>query len=264
MRLAILLTGTVKPAVIGGSFSVEERMKMYEDTLRFYARTIGKKYPVVMVENSDVSLDVWNQEFKNSLDLEILQFRPDDPVASVGFDNSQGKGYNEYLMIKKAILTSEKLKECTHFLKITGRYAMENICDVIKEIERRVQGKVFFDDIKDTRLYDIIGRKNTDSGHWADSRFFVAEIAYYKENLMDIYKDMNDYNGRNAEACLFDLYKEHKHDARFLFRYKTQVQFDGSCGLVTDNFSESYNSPKARLKNKMRQLLRYMFPNIWF
>ena len=264
MRLAILLTGTVKPAVIGGSFSVEERMKMYEGTLRFYAKTIGKKYPIVLVENSDVSLDVWNQEFKDSLDLEIMQFRPNDSVASVGFDNSQGKGYNEYLMIKKAILMSEKLKECTHFLKITGRYAMENICDVIKEIEKRGRDKVFFDDIKDTRLYDIIGRKNTDSGHWADSRFFVAEIAYYKENLMDIYKGMNDYNGRNAEACLFDLYKAHKNDARFLFRYRTQVQFDGSCGLVTENFSESYNSPKARLKNKMRQLLRYLFPNIWF
>ena len=90
MKLAILLTGTVKPAVVGGSFSVEERMIMYEDTLRFYARTIGRKYPVVMVENSDVSLKAWNLEFKDSLDLEILQFRPDDPVASVGLENSKG------------------------------------------------------------------------------------------------------------------------------------------------------------------------------
>lgn len=264
MKLAILLTGTVKPAVKGGSFSVKERMKMYESTLSFYAKKVGRKYPIVLVENSDVSLEVWNHEFKDSLDLEIMQFRPNDSIAYDGFDNSQGKGYNEYLMIKKAIMSSEKLKGSTHFLKITGRYAMENILSVIKEVERRAADKVFFDDIKDTRLYDIIGRKNTDSGHWADSRFFVAEIAYYKENLLDIYKGMNDYNGRNAETCLFDLYKSHKQDAKFLFRFRTQVQFDGICGLVTENFYESYNSPKARLKNKMRQLLRYLFPNIWF
>lgn len=48
---------------------------------------------------------------------------------------------------------------------------MENILGVIKEVERRTADKVFFDDVKDTRLYDTIGRKNTDSGHWADSRF---------------------------------------------------------------------------------------------
>lgn len=264
MKLAILLTATIKPAVKGGSFSVEERMKMYEGTLRFYAKTLGKRYPIVFVENSDVSVDVWNQEFKDSMDLEIIQFRPNDLVAYEGFDNSQGKGYNEYLMIKKAIMLSEKLRGCTHFLKITGRYAMENILSIINEIEKRAGDKVFFDDIKDTKIYDVIGRKNTDSGHWADSRFFVAEIAYYKENLMNIYKGMNDYNGRNAEACLYDLYKVHKHDVNFLFRYRTQVQFDGSCGLVTENFSESYNSPKARLKNIIRQFLRFLFPNIWF
>lgn len=44
MKLAILLTGTVKPAVIGGSFSVEERMKMYEGTLRFVTETFSEKY----------------------------------------------------------------------------------------------------------------------------------------------------------------------------------------------------------------------------
>ena len=264
MKLAILLTGTVKPAVIGGSFSVEERMKMYEGTLLYYSKTIGRKYPIIFLENSGVSLKHWEQEFGETLDLEILQFNPKDKESFDGFDNSKGKGYNEYLMIKKGLLTSEKMKECTYFLKITGRYAMENILGVIKEIERRAADKVFFDDIKDTRLYDIIGRKNTDSGHWADSRFFVAEIAYYKENLLDIYKGMNDYNGRNAETCLFDLYKEHKHDARFLFRYRTQVQFDGQSGFVTETFSEKYNSPKARLKNRIRQLLRYIFPNIWF
>lgn len=264
MQLAILLTATIRPFVIGGSFSVEERMKMYEETLDYYAKKIGKKYPIVFVENSDISIEHWKEKYQDKLDMEILQFNPLDKKKSEGFDISKGKGYNEYLMISKGVLMSEKLKYCTHFLKITGRYAMLNICNVIQEVEKRAGNKVFYDDVKDTKIYDIIGRKNTDSAHWADSRFFVASIPYYKQNMLDFYKQMNEYKGKNAESCLFDLYKEQKGNSKFLFRFQTQVQFDGQCGLVTANFSEEYNSPKARIKNFVRQLLRYVFPNIWF
>lgn len=76
MRIALLLTSTVRPQVKGSNFSVEERMEMYHSTLRYYAQELGKKYPIVLVENSDVNLSAWKEEFKDSLRLEILQFPP--------------------------------------------------------------------------------------------------------------------------------------------------------------------------------------------
>lgn len=76
MRIAILLTSTVRPQVAGANFSVPERMEMYRSTLQYYAETIGREYPVVLVENSDADLSVWEEEFKDSLQLEILQFTP--------------------------------------------------------------------------------------------------------------------------------------------------------------------------------------------
>lgn len=76
MKIAILLTSTVRPQVMGANFSVPERMEMYRSTLQYYAETIGKDYPIVLVENSDVDLSVWEEEFKDSLQLEILQFTP--------------------------------------------------------------------------------------------------------------------------------------------------------------------------------------------
>lgn len=263
MKLAILLTGTIRPSVKGGNFTIEERMNMYISTLRFYAKVIGKRYPVVFVENSDVDLNCWKDEFANTLDLEILQFVP-TKVENADFDNSQGKGYNEYLMIKKGLATSTTLKTCTHFLKITGRYSMVNIIDILKEIEKKGNNSIFMGDIKDTRIYELIGRRNTDSGHWGDSRFFVANIDFYKKEMIDCYKEMNDYNGKNAENFIYNLSKKYRNDPRFIHRYRTQVRFDGVCGLVTDSFSESYNSPKARIKGQIRQCLRYLFPNIWF
>lgn len=76
MKIALLLTATVRPQVKGSNFSVEERMEMYRSTLEFYVHKIGRKYPIVLVENSDIDLSPWKQEFKDSLQLEILQFTP--------------------------------------------------------------------------------------------------------------------------------------------------------------------------------------------
>lgn len=265
MKLAILLTATVKVQARGGQFTTEERAEMYASTLRYYAQEIGggkNSYTIIFCENSDYDLSEFKQEFNSQLDIEWIQLRPD---SGVPFEPKKGKGYNEYLMIKEAVLRSGKLKNYTHFMKITGRYAMRNICSVIKEVERRCEDKVFLDDVKDTQIYDIIGRKNTDSGHWADSRYFVANVNYYKEKLLDLYKQMDDFVYKHdAESTLYKLYQEHKEDSQFLFRFRTQIQFDGQCGHISESFTEVYNSPKARLKNKIRQLLRILFPNIMF
>ena len=82
-----------------------------------------------------------------------------------GFDNRKGKGYNEYLMIKLALERSESLKECTHFLKITGRYPMLNIREMLGEMEKRGKDKVMMCDVKDSRLYEIL-RGTSYGSHW--------------------------------------------------------------------------------------------------
>ena len=79
MKIAILLTATVRPQVSDSNFSVAERKEMYRSTLQFYAKEIGRKHPIVLVENSDIDLSSWQQEFKDSLQLEILQFTPPPP-----------------------------------------------------------------------------------------------------------------------------------------------------------------------------------------
>lgn len=101
-KFAILLTGTVEVSVKGGAFTSSERFAMYTSTLEYYAKTIGKKYPIFFVENSNADLSEWESRFRDSLDLTVLQFRPDSEEYK-GFDNTKGKGYNEYLMIKKGL-----------------------------------------------------------------------------------------------------------------------------------------------------------------
>lgn len=131
MKLAILLTATVKVQVVGGNFSVKERAVMYSSALRYYANKIGKKYPIVFLENSDYDLSELKKEFNDKLDIEWIQLRPNEKLP---FNPQKGKSFNEYLMIKEGVLRPKKLKECTHFLKITGRYAMVNILTITREI----------------------------------------------------------------------------------------------------------------------------------
>ena len=114
MKLSILLTATIKPSVVGGNFTVQERYEMYRSTLTFYSKVVGKRYNFVFVENSNVDLTSLKKEFEDKLNIEFLQFTSNavlsDSIFSVDkFDNTKGKGYNEYLMIKKADRKSTRL-----------------------------------------------------------------------------------------------------------------------------------------------------------
>lgn len=264
MKLAILLTATVKVQVRGGNFSVEERAKMYADTLRYYSQAIGRRYPIVFLENSDYDLSAFKKEFDQKLDIEWLQFLPS---GNVPFCQEKGKGYNEYLMIKHGLSQSEKISHRTHFLKITGRYAMTNICTMIGEIERRARNKVFMGDIKDTNIYEKLGINKT--GHWGDSRFWVANVDYYKQNMADCYLSMDDSKeGRWAEHFLLNLSCKERNNKGFIFRFRHQVQFNGAGGTLTSEQlaigNHRQDSPSKRMKNMIRHIMRVMFPNFWF
>lgn len=270
MKLAILLTATVKVQVNTGAFTTEQRAEMYASTLQYYVTKIGgekKRYPIIFCENSDYDLTELKKEFEKNLDIEWIQIRPD---SGVPFMPEKGKGYNEYLMIKEAVSRSEKLRDCTHFMKITGRYAMLNIISMIKEVERRAEDKFFMGDIKDTKVYDMIGRKNTDSGHWGDSRYWVANVEYYKEKLLDCYKEIDDSQwGTWAEDYLLNMGRKYRTDNRFIFRFRTQVFFNG---IVSGKWTQEdlklgklrQDSLKKKLMSCIRQIMRWIFPNFWF
>lgn len=179
-----------------------------------------------------------------------------------GFDNPKGKGYNEYLMIKLALERSETLRGCTHFLKLTGRYPMLNIREMLGEMESRGKDKAMMFDVKEFKLYEKL--RGTPYGtRWGDSRFFLMSVDFYRKNLMDFYKEMdNRIYDKDPEGCIYRLSVKYRKDKACCFRFRHQVQFSGQCGEAT--WQEDYSSFKNRCKNKLRRLLRILFPNLWF
>lgn len=179
-----------------------------------------------------------------------------------GFDNARGKGYNEYLMIRLAVERSAILAGCTHFLKLTGRYPMLNIREMLGEMERRGRDKAMMCDVKELRLYAWL-RGTTYGSRWGDSRFFLASVDFYREQVMDCYQEMDDRTfGHFAEDYIYRLSVKYRKDKHFLFRFRHQVQFGGQSGDKV--FDENYASLRNRLKNRVRRVLRVLLPWVWF
>lgn len=142
---------------------------------------------------------------------------------------------------------------------------------MLKEIEMRFTKSKelkFIGDVKDTCFYRLIGKKDALAAHWGESRYFAAELEFYKDNLADCYKEMYDYEwGKWAEFYMLELSRKFRYDNRFVFRFKTQVAFDGYCGTVTSeemNYGKgAQNSVSEKRKRFFRQLIRWFLPNLW-
>lgn len=268
MKLAILLTASVNPQCLGAQLTATERADMYRDTLNNYARTVGRDYPVVFVENTGYDLSAFDCEFAAVMRVEWLQIAGNDigeehPLTS---DNTKGKGWNEYRMISEAVKRSKTLHEATHFLKITGRYPMYNVRAIISEAECRCRGKVFMADVQDTRLYDILGRRGM--GHVGESRFWVAETEWWGHEMMTFYEGIDEAHGRIVEHCILELARNHRHDSRFVWRFRRQVRFGGLATLRSSADLAAgrgrHDAPLARIKDALHQVLRYILPQWWF
>lgn len=148
---------------------------------------------------------------------------------------------------------------------------MLNVVRILKEVEHRFTrdtGLKFIGDVKDTCFYDLIGMKDALAAHWGESRYFAAELEFWKNELADCYKEMYDYQwGKWAEFYMLELSRKFRNDKRFAFRFRTQVAFDGYCGTVSSeemkNGKGSQNNSAERRKRFFRQIIRWLLPNLW-
>lgn len=119
-KVILLMTASVSTrGMRGGCFSNEERESMYVATLAYYIEHILKKdqyRQIVFAENSGWNIENLKAKLpifdKNK--IEFVSLNPDE------FDISKGKGFNEMLMINKALEISEFLKKSSYFFKVTG------------------------------------------------------------------------------------------------------------------------------------------------
>ena len=246
----------------GACFSDEEREKMYAETLSYYITNLlpqNENQRIVFAENSGWNMQRIIQKLPeyDKAKIEFISLKPEE------FDISKGKGYNELLMINKAIEKSQFVKEAGAFFKVTGRYPIYNIGYFLKDASKRIyrDGIEFYCDIKDHKLYDWL--RLGWCGHSFEARLWGVSTNFYLTHLAQLYKECDDYNDRLVEGVAFDFIKNNP-TKNIALRFKREPQFGGLEGSVIDavSFSADHNSFKSKLKIFVGNTIRVLIP--WF
>ena len=108
------------------------RLNQYLEAIEFYIKYTKVK-DIAFVENSNFTYDysdVYDLAKNHNKNIEILAFEGDHKKTS-----EYGKGYGEGEIIKYFYINSELLKRHGYFIKVTGRFKLLNIDEILKSLE---------------------------------------------------------------------------------------------------------------------------------
>lgn len=286
IQIPLLLTATVNPqGMKGANFDPKERVEMYVSALEFYAK---KGLKVVFAENSGyltteytegTEKDVWgglkdnpNVEFVDVSDITAEDAETRRNLAVIRYDQSRGKGYNETILLHKAMQKSRFVQEAGCFFKITGRLKVINIEKLLKEcldIDERlaVRGErlMFLADCKDHKVYEWLHMPI--NGHAGECRYWFASTEFFEKYMWPRYDELNDYepNIFLAEDLMLDVCRKSRGMAGCRDRFRTQARISGKGGHKLGKgwsffYSTDNDSFALRAKCFIRQCLRWCMP----
>jgi hypothetical protein len=221
-ELSIVLTATITPnqVVAAGTSNPETRLAEYIKSLQFYRQFA----PVIFLENSGYPLER-HFEFAETARLRVKKFAP-------SANPERGKGYQEFEMLD-AWLAAEP-QPPARWLKISGRYQMENISDILQECSG---------DLRNELIIDQILRSGT-----ARTYQFCVTTAFYQEQIAGACLECDDRNGNWIERVLFQKFKT--IPSAKISSFKTQPLVLATSG------GDGRAFPKGRLQWRVKQTLR--------
>lgn len=216
MDTIALLTGSIKP--IKQEFLLlvdsEVRCKNYEEAIRYYIlESDFSKLIFIENTNSGHILDFLIEEAsKVGKLLEILTFQGNNKELL-----KKGKGFGECESIEYVINNSKLLKQNDLIIKITGRYKILNINNIIDKLNTDYPSfiRIRFNNMIDALLFSFF------------STTWTKNFATAKEQI-------NDKQARYIEHVIFDLIKQNRVDVRKLPVYPIYVETSGTSGNVVD------------------------------
>ena len=162
------------------------RVKDYIKALTFYI-THSDFTEIVFCDGSNYCLKDFDfifslaQIFEKK--LELLSFQQDIQKVI-----KKWKWFWEQQIINYALQHSEILKNSHSFYKITGRYLIKNINNILKN--ETEEENVFF-------RTSLLDRQN------CNTAFFKTSPIFFKKNLQNVEDLVNDFNGHWLEFCYY-------------------------------------------------------------
>lgn len=267
-NIPILLTATVNPqGMKGANFAPQERVEMYIDALRFYAE---KGLKVVFAENSNEIEQFQVSCSKAQIPTANVEFVD---VSGPEYDQSRGKGYNETILLHKAVNASKFVQEAGCFFKITGRLKVLSIESLLKECENenlryeslQHEGLRFLADCKDHKVYEWLHMPI--NGHAGECRYWFASVEFFETMMWPRYNELNDYPPHVylAEDLMLDVCRRTRGMAGCRDRFRTQARISGKGGHNLGKgwsffYSTDNDSLVLKMKCGLRQVLRWVMP----
>jgi len=206
--IAIILTGTITPRAIYTDFTdAESRRSQYLVSINYY-REFSKVY---FIENSGYDL-TGDSAFASIPNVTYIQHDPSDEFF-------KGKGYQEFEMLDHFFLRHGH--EFPGFLKITGRYRIENISGILEDCRSVAPNEAIFE------------RKRCNSRVAFTDVFFVT-YGYYMKNILGSYTLADDSEIRYIEHVVRHIIDQTGR-TRVFKTYPIKAGINGTTGNMIPN-----------------------------
>ncbi|MCR5395244.1 MAG: hypothetical protein K6E86_07615 [Bacteroidales bacterium] len=272
--IPLLLTATVNPrGMQGANFTNEQRTAMYVEALRFYVERVSliwsgvkDKGPMVVFAENSGSISVVRQ----NVDSPYIEWVD---VSGPEYDQSRGKGYNETILIRKAIMQSAVIREAGWFFKVTGRLRVLNVESLINEVLQAGPDVQFRADCKDHSVYEWLHLPI--NGHVGECRYWFATVDFFNQVMCKYQDRMCDYpaegiDGKTvspylAEDAMLAVCRETRGMDGCRDRFRCQARISGRGGHdlgrgMSFFYSTDNDSVALRFKCALRQCLRWIMP----
>lgn len=264
----LLMTGTILPVNCPSliSFSHQERHAMYLAAFKYYVEKLksGSAYAgVVFCENSNCALDEFIEYAKDMSNVEVISAPPELFPSYLGKNND----FNiiDYAIGHSALLSTNE--SC--FFKVTGRYYIENVDDLICDINSESDDIDFFCDLKDFQLLPLCGPK------WriwdADTRYFFSSRNFWIENFYEYYKKHPKCIPVERVAWGISMMNLRNRACRFRFKREAYLNGDYYTSQNAEyvKFLGLHIRPETYFKIRVARwrietIARHVLPNFWF
>lgn len=225
----LVLTGSIAPKA--GRNTIDDpkfRSAEYARSIRHYLEKTD--LPILFAENSEHPFEE-EPEWKELLNAPRVRLHRDPEPGRP----ERGKGYEEFRMLDRLV---EKLSEegYERMLKVTGRYIVRNIQELIPEREDRAH-------------FDLHPRIKTGI---AISSVFVTPLYHYRRHIKGLYASVNEGERITIEKLLFQrlMGLKGKEATRLLPREPDLEGYSGTWGTPIGR-----NPYRLLARNIFRRLL---------
>lgn len=252
-RFLLLMTACIAPTQVNAGdncklsrVNVDLRLSDYLLAFKYWLEYEDNRITgILFVENSGYDLTLFRNAAKNNphgRKIEFIQYATGTIPIGLHY------GYAELDMIDKVFGDSSILKSFDYVVKVTGRLffpKLRALLDIVRASDEIVI---------DSRDYSIFSEQ-----HYCVTTLFVVKYDFYMKYLFNAKRNLT-LGQPYIEHLFFNILKPLLTEEQgIVMRFPIDVPPRG----FGAHSNRNYSSFRYRLKNYIRSISRYLFPNIW-